>query len=191
MTTYCTDGNLFHRTGCILSYSGSSVDIAINYIVLVINLVWCVIALSLHTKDIERSTALRNFAISALAFVFLFQIGLCLLVHCAGISIMWCAMGGWVISERKRLKETSDQELSRWRATSINMETLVVLLDVGVIMYYAIEAEVITTVAHICAVILGATLSLLSIRLLDDVENSNAIESVCAPSTSLLDKRDT
>jgi len=104
---------------------------------------------------------------------------------------MWCAMGGWVISERKRLKETSDQELSRWRATSINMETLVVLLDVGVIMYYAIEAEVITTVAHICAVILGATLSLLSIRLLDDVENSNAIESVCAPSTSLLDKRDT
>lgn len=67
-SAHCTDGNVLSRVGCILSYSGSTVDMSINYTLLVINLVWCIVALSLHTKDIGRSTALRTFALSALAF---------------------------------------------------------------------------------------------------------------------------
>lgn len=65
---HCADGNVWARTGCILSYSGSNVDIAINYALLATNLVWCIIALSLHTRDIKRSTALRTFALAALVF---------------------------------------------------------------------------------------------------------------------------
>jgi heme O synthase-like polyprenyltransferase len=64
----CIDGNVLSRVGCILSYSGSSIDMSINYTLLVINLVWCIVALSLHTKDIDRSAALRTFALSALVF---------------------------------------------------------------------------------------------------------------------------
>lgn len=69
MIDYCTDGSVWARTGCILSYSGSTKDIILNYIMLAINLVWCVIALSLHTQDnMDRSAALRIFAIGALVF---------------------------------------------------------------------------------------------------------------------------
>lgn len=96
-------------------------------------------------------------------------------------------MGGWIISERKRLKETIDEELTRWRATSYSMEQVVVVVDIAMIIYYAIVNAAITTVAHICAIVLGATMSLLSIRLLDDVEDdgsSGSAFSDVAPGSS-------
>eukprot|EP00545_Synedropsis_sp_CCMP1620_P001762 CAMPEP_0119004354 /NCGR_PEP_ID=MMETSP1176-20130426/1097_1 /TAXON_ID=265551 /ORGANISM="Synedropsis recta cf, Strain CCMP1620" /LENGTH=101 /DNA_ID=CAMNT_0006956049 /DNA_START=386 /DNA_END=691 /DNA_ORIENTATION=+ len=100
-------------------------------------------------------------------------------------------MGGWIISERKRLKETSDAELSRWRTATYRIEQMVVVLDVAMIIYYAIEATAITTVAHMCAVILGATLSLLSIRLLDGDDAGTAEnEAAAGPATTLLEKRE-
>lgn len=76
------------------------------------------------------------------------------------------------------------------------MEQLVILLDVGVILYYTFVAVPITTVAHLCAIVLGATLSLMSIRLLDDPEveasadyNSLEEETVEPSTTLLLDRQ--
>jgi hypothetical protein len=101
-------------------------------------------------------------------------------------------MCGWIISERKRLKDTADVELSRWRAISYRMEQAVVVLDVAFIIYYAVENAAIVTVAHICAIILGATLSLLSIRSLDDDDGVTAQSTASSgPATTLIDKRDT
>lgn len=97
-------------------------------------------------------------------------------------------MGGWIISERKRLKRTSDDDLSH--RVSLRMEQLVILLDVGVILYYTIVEVPITTVAHVCAIVLGATLSLMSIRLLDDPEEESADSTeTVGPSTTLLDRQ--
>jgi len=192
--------------------------VIINFILLFINLVWCVIALSLHTSDITKSAKLYRFAIGAPVLgkcessrlrvyclspcvhsghqpgtysltqshthiaVVIFQIGLCLMVHCVGISIIWCAMGGWIISERKRLKATEASNLSSWRNANLIIERFIVVLDVGVILYYAFTSKFITTVAHVCAMVLGATLSLMSIRLYDDAESENTV----GPSTHLL-----
>jgi hypothetical protein len=142
------------------------------------------------SDDLLKQFAL-SFSLLQYIPVFLFQILLCLAVHCTGVSILWCAMGGWIISERKRLKDTVDVELSRWRATSYRMEQAVVVLDVAFIIYYAIESAAITTVAHICAIILGATLSLLSIRLLNDDDGVTAQSTASSsPTTTLIDKRD-
>lgn len=51
--------------------------------------------------------------------------------------------------------------------------TLVILLDLAIILYYAVVAEAITTVAHICALILGATLSRASLQQYPDDQTAN------------------
>lgn len=44
-SSMCTDStaNVWQRIGCILSYSGNTADVVLNYCVLVINLVACII----------------------------------------------------------------------------------------------------------------------------------------------------
>lgn len=116
--------------------------------------------------------------IKSILAVIIFQLSLCLLVHCSGVSIIWCAMGGWIISERKRLrKQSRDVELSRARDASIKFEYVVMLADVGAIIYYGVVADAISTVAHVCALILGAALSLMSIRMYDDPLEDDGVAS--------------
>lgn len=96
-------------------------------------------------------------------------------------------MAGWIISERKYLKDhvrgaqprnetmssstttfshddnTAPQGETQQQATGITQVALcVMLLDIGTIIYYVVVSPVITTVAHICAIVLGAILSELS-----------------------------
>jgi hypothetical protein len=96
-------------------------------------------------------------------------------------------MAGWIISERKFLKDhvheprsrnetsasstttfshdgtTASQAGTQQQATGITQTALcVILLDIGTIIYYVVVSSVITTVAHICAIVLGAILSELS-----------------------------
>lgn len=127
----------------------------------------------------------------SLAFAVTFQIGLCLIVHCAGISIVWCAAAGWMIMSMcgfdkiKRRQQaaardnhnnnnndnsttrgqsppppqnsTSSSKNSKgrlwWCAVGVPL-----FLDGGGILFYAVTAEHITTVAHGCALVLGAAL---------------------------------
>jgi hypothetical protein len=165
-TFECIEGNLLNRTGCILSYAGSTKDVVLNYLVLLINLSYCVAAVANH----HRVQNVQRFALGALLFVVLFQISLCLALGCSGISIIWCAMGGWTMSERRRVVDTNtmDEESPRSLKLLINLGQVVILVDSAVIVYYAVVEEMITTAAHICALILGAVLSLASKRLYDD-----------------------
>lgn len=64
----CSDGKLGVRLGCILSYDGELRDIVINYALVALNLVWCIIALGFHTRDIDKKAKLRSFAIASLLF---------------------------------------------------------------------------------------------------------------------------
>jgi hypothetical protein len=90
-------------------------------------------------------------------------------------------MGGWIISERKRLRLLRG-DLNSVRRVAVVAEMLVVLLDVTAIIYYAVVANAVTSLAHVCALILGATLSLISIKRYDDVEYEPT------PSTPLMNK---
>jgi hypothetical protein len=120
--------------------------------------------------------------------VILFQIGLCLGLGCSGISIIWSALTGWLLSERR---DYSDNFLTADGSESSNRDDVIVLpgviatlvLDSAVIMYYAITTEVITTVAHLCAVILGTTISRSSLSLFPRIDS----ETLCAdPSAPLV-----
>jgi hypothetical protein len=65
----CSDGSVASRMGCILSYNGDTADIVINYTLLALNLMWCIIALYFHTADgVEKKEKLIRFAIGSLAF---------------------------------------------------------------------------------------------------------------------------
>jgi hypothetical protein len=96
-------------------------------------------------------------AIASLIFVVLYQIVLCLILGCSGISIIWCACAGWIVWELQRVDQPP-----RGVASSFPPEPLAVLsLDALTILYYSITAEAITTVAHFCAILLGILLSVL------------------------------
>lgn len=160
------------RMGCILTYGGTGVDIAINYFLLVLNLLCCTAIM------VEMSEELRKYAIGAFAFVVAFQISLCLVLGCSGISIIWCAMAGWVMTQRRFETEAtpnrtpddsvpasssiatrSDSQLS-WILRSV------VFIDFCAIVYYGVIAAPITTVAHFCALALGSLLWILAMRLI-------------------------
>jgi glucan phosphoethanolaminetransferase (alkaline phosphatase superfamily) len=172
----CIDGNAFARTGCILSYAGNPKDILLNYLMVLINLVYCAAALQNHR--VERQKFLR-FAMLAFVGIVVFQLSLCLALGCSGVSIIWCAMGGWTMSERRRVVDinihsTMESEASESSTTSLASARLmgwgnvVIFLDCAVIVYYAIVTKPITTVAHTLALILGAVLSMMSIRMYDN-----------------------
>ena len=158
------NAELSERVECILTYGGSTRDIAINYAMLAINLAGCVALLP---------APLSSGPIASFGFVWIFQIGLCLaLAHasedglgCAGISIVWCAMAGWMWHQKQRQKQTDSTTLRRKREQGENQSALWKLLAVSntvVVVYYWITEEFITTVAHVLALILGWLLSWLA-----------------------------
>lgn len=63
----CIDGSIWQRVGCIFTYSGSTIDVILNYSLVAINGIMCWMTLTLHTYHCtpDRSRALRNFALGA------------------------------------------------------------------------------------------------------------------------------
>ena len=118
--------------------------------------------------------------------VIAFQIVLCLIVECVGISIIWCAILGWILAEVTcgiggaassdtepvRQAETSNTasptcigfgNLSS-RCSCIAVASAILCVDLAAILYYAFTAPAITTVAHICAVLMGVILEVVAVR---------------------------
>lgn len=177
MTDSCMDEKLNGRLSCILTYHGSERDIMINYIVLIVNLICCVVSIRFHSQQVpEKACKLIRFALLSLISVAVFQICLCLVIGCAGISIIWCAMAGWMVSEHQNLKKRQEVNVSmlQWEKTDL----FVFVLNTGVIIFYAFVTEPITTVAHSCALVLGVMLSMISIRLYNDNKYEETMSSL-------------
>lgn len=173
----CTAGSIASKTQCILTYGGSKRDIVLNYALVAINLYICIKALVIHSNSVLDK--FYGNATLALGFVIAFQIILCLILGCSGISIIWCSMAGWIMSQKRQIirsgvdddddddndNDRLSQQENRTAASSISYEKLaqraqwVILLDLAAIIYYLVVSEMITTVAHGCALVMGACLS--------------------------------
>ena len=167
MTESCIDEKLNGRLGCILTYNGSERDITINYVVLVVNLIWCTVSIRFQNLQVpEKAYKLIRFALLSLIGVAVFQICLCLFIGCSGISIIWRAMAGWMVRAHhgRKTQQEVQGSIGRWEI----IELLVFVLNASLIFFYALVTEPITTVAHSCALVLGGILSMISIRLYDD-----------------------
>jgi hypothetical protein len=107
-----------------------------------------------------------TFTAAGTSFIFLvvFQISLCLLLHCSGISIIWCGIAGWMLTEVLSFDRWQCPR-SQLRNYSLYSLGIPLFFDVFGILFYAITAEVITSVAHVCALVLGAVLYCFSSKL--------------------------
>jgi hypothetical protein len=160
MNECSSDHGVTPQVSCILTYGGSASDIAINYSILLLNLTACATVLQ------EDDTISKQTAVVSLAFVVEFQIILCLIVGCSGISIIWCACAGWMI--RKLLYTQRTANLSSDSATTqaepgspmncFLCQKITLCADAVAIFYYMLVTEPITTVAHVCAIALGMLL---------------------------------
>ena len=96
----------------------------------------------------------------ALLGTIFFQISLCWGLGCTGISIVWCAAAGWIMNERKSHAVAGDAGLPAVERSALDTcEDVALCALLGVLIYYAVTAAVITSVAHFCALVLGTLLS--------------------------------
>jgi len=175
------DGSLGSRIACILSYNGSTLDICINYTMLAVNLVACKRIL---TKQQRR----RDLLALLFGSVWIFQICLCLfLAHvsengigCAGISIVWCAMAGWAAwwlrqqqrnanrnknnalfaPTRTRRRKSLKSSQTNYDGGGGVWDNAWLVANAATLFYYFVTEDIITTVAHICALIMGILLEI-------------------------------
>ncbi len=183
-----TNETLTEHLYCILSYEGNVNDVIINYTLLVVNLIVAILSISRssrspreeeqgrphgytrlsserHEDDNGTLTKQRIFAIVSLVVVIMFQIVLCLLVQCSGISIIWCAIGGWILMDQYYTRDdgydigstngtTTTISTTRQLISCRNLHQMSILvIDLVAIVYYFIVLEPITTVAHVLAIV--------------------------------------
>lgn len=188
------DSKIAQRMACILTYGGENKDIWINYTTFCFVLLICILrARDTLLDDIvvpqyNSLTRTKWLVMGALSLVgvALFQVGLCCFLGCAGISIIWCAMAGWVINERKYHEQPADTGRPTVNRNTLDrLEDVVLTAVLGVLIYYAVTTAFITTVAHFCALTLGTLLSRINRRLIlgnayNNNHNSDAYESMVA-----------
>ena len=115
---------------CVLTYNGSRIDVAINYALL----------FATGTLFIFGGPPKRRGAM--LLFFAAFQLVLCYVIGCTGVSIIWCACaGGGALDHHRGLR------LVAFRVVAVAV--------VAGLLWYAMVAEAITDIAHVCALTMG------------------------------------
>ncbi len=130
MYSFACTGDLL----CVLTYGNRTgdprFDIAINY-----TLLFATAALFIFGGPPKRRGAM-------ILFFAAFQLGLCYVIGCAGVSIIWCACaGGGALDHHRGLR------LVAFRFVAVAV--------VAALLWYALTAEAITDIAHVCALTMG------------------------------------
>eukprot|EP01038_Epipyxis_sp_PR26KG_P008644 gene8644-11684_t len=143
----------------ILSYDGSVLDCALNYVALIVTsvaLTFAFISTSWHDERLQRLPFLM---IPIEIFLFIFQIVLCVIESCVGISVVWSGLCGinmlwmyWFCNSPNSLNNCKMNDVS---ATFF---ILSLLFCVAIWIYYAIVDNLLTSIAHFCAILLGFAL---------------------------------
>jgi hypothetical protein len=127
----------------ILSYNNSMSDVAINYTLATLMQI-CILHVGLHSK--------KAIFVSALC-LWGFQIAVCLLTGCVGVSLVWSANAGIMFMHARYLIKTGGYEKESYR-----IHIAVIALASGIaawIFYLIVSDHWITSFAHICAALLG------------------------------------
>lgn len=167
----CTPGASWTTLKCILTYDGSALDIGLNYSLLAISIGAGIYLLLSSTNSRRTVLAAAIWQGIALIALFAFQLGLCMLVGCAGVSIIWNAIDGFMgqqlmsntdYSERKKAKQLIEPPERARNPLILCVREPAIVAVIGSILvgfivdvYYACTLPAITTVAHISAIVLG------------------------------------
>ena len=131
----------------ILTYDGSQENILINYVMLLITLYTLLLL-----QKVSKLPHYLIFLVFSSVFLAGYQVGLCLIVQCVGISIIWSAYSGMIYSILHDHSKRSDEVVDENIMFQVRFQFLAVLI---VWVYYLLIEDIITTVAHILAFILG------------------------------------
>ena len=139
--------HLSHEVLAILTYDGSFENVMINYTMVLVTLYTLLLL-----QSISQLPRYSLFLLASSVFLVAYQIGLCLLVQCVGISIVWSAYSGMVYNILHHHARRSEEPFDENILFQVRLQFLCVL---SVWMYYLFVEEIITTVAHILAFVLG------------------------------------
>lgn len=172
--------------GCILSYDGDVNACIINYVMLTfqlcVNGVYLYSCMKKYNSILNISKNVRKrcviFQCIALLFTFLFQVVLCIFVGCSGVSIVWNVMVGFLLFDIYINVTTyslfSNENESYEKQIFILLCLPAFITDV----FYAVTADLLTSLAHLCALALGCIIQSLyfyyifkSIKLEDDSQH--------------------
>ena len=137
-----SDVGVAKQTLCILSYGGDLRDMTINYTLICLTLAACIHALNCEPPSFlfrKKAAALTTLE----GTLWIFQLSLCLVVGCSGVSIIWNAHLGYMVG------------LLRQAGRESRVLVLTVLLGLLADGYYLLTADELTTTAHVCAACLG------------------------------------
>jgi len=153
------NGNGNGSSSCEYGVTVSWGDTILNYILILVNVMAVALAqtslnISIEVFHVEQQVPTRFATYVCFVFTIAFQLCLCIfVVDCVGVSIIWCATFGWLLM----CINTANQS----NAISHSIPTIarvVAFLDCGTILFYAITLGIITTIAHILAVLMGVLL---------------------------------
>ena len=137
----------------ILDYNGNKLDTLLNYTAIVVNLVPLIFLFNLLPQSYGT---LRYFWILYTILLFIFQIGLCLVVGCFGVSIVWSALCSFVVYSYTVIFQPRCTGIDSNDSSNIKVSVfLSVLFSIILWTYYAFVEDFITSLAHFCAVMLG------------------------------------
>lgn len=152
----------------ILTYDCGWDDAALNYGMVLASTPLTAAAVALANRGAaskeEESQRRRRWRLwwATQAFLWCYQVGLCLLLdfadssECVGISIVWSAHAGWLVMFPRFAQLPSDSE-------SLGLQRCIAaycyVACAAVWGYYAAVDPFITTLAHVLAVLMGAMLA--------------------------------
>ena len=153
---------------CILSYNGSEDDVIINYITFAVSLCGGAAVLALQRRSVNPHIfqLMVLYQASAVLGLFAYQVGLCLALGCAGISIVWNAMNGFL-----GLTLVYQGEGWAWPFHGLQRELIVrvalgtIAFGLAVDVYYAVAADLVTTIAHLAAILVGMLIGFVFVRI--------------------------
>jgi hypothetical protein len=144
------------QIGAILTYDSSDLDIGFNYSAWIISLLPCFL-LDFYLPTYFQLS--RHHWILLQLSLFVFQVGLCLAVDCRGISIVWSANCGYSTYFAYKMRYGS-YLYEKKALEMIKLTAIVSLLwCLALWIYYAVTADASTSIAHLCAILLGIVLS--------------------------------
>ena len=158
------NGNGNGSSSCDYGVTVSWGNTTLNYILILVNVMAVTLAqtslnISIEVYHVEQQVPTRFATCVCFVFTIAFQLCLCIfVVDCVGVSIIWCATFGWLLMCINTANQSKAILDNAHKHSTPTIARVVAFLDCGTILFYAITLGIITTIAHILAVLMGVLL---------------------------------
>lgn len=134
--------DILHTLSNGLTYEGQLLHIIINYTLIILTIVPFLL-----DRDSSTNWKYRGWIVS-FVIITSFQVAVWFLIDAVGVSLIWCTMAGYIVVYYWLDGLRQDKVTNR-------LARVALLSAFAVMVYYAVVFPIITTVAHVVAVLIG------------------------------------